>query len=421
METIKEVLDNRAVRSAYQPIVDLRTGDVIAYEALARGPKDSPFERPDVMFAAAREEGLLDELEWQCRAAALKGALEVNMSTPASLFINVEPDALSSPVPEEYADTIARGVDAMRIIVEITERAVASRPAELLTAIQGMRDLGAGIAVDDVGADDRSLAVLPFLRADVIKLDLQLIQGRPTSQIASVVHAVSAHCERTGARVLAEGIETPEHVATALSFGATLGQGWHFGRPEPLPSRLPFVKVWSALPIQAIVPPIRVTQTPFEIVHSKRDVLEANQDVLLSMSRHLEERARELGARAMILSSIQDAAKATPATIARYEDLASSGAFVGLLARGIDDVAMKGVARGELALTDRLTHEWAVCVVGPHFSAALSARELDPGAGHRRRFAFAITHERELVIRMTQALLARLEAGSDRERYLSSS
>lgn len=414
MQTIKELLDDKAIHSVYQPIVDLQTGDVIAYEALARGPSDSPFARPDVMFQIARREGLLDELEWECRAAAVRGALEARMSDPASLFINVEPDALGTPIPADHAELIARGVGEMRIVVEITERAVAARPAELLAAVQGMRALGAGIAVDDVGADDRSLAILPFLRADVIKLDLGLIQRRASSQVAGVVHAVSAHTERTGARVLAEGIETEQHLATALSFGATLGQGWYFGRPEPLPAQLPFVKPWSALPIQVVVPDIRTTQTPFDIVHSKRPVLEADEDVLLSMSRHLEQRGMDLGPRAVVLSGFQHAGHVTPAVLRTYTELAQSGAFVGLFAQGISRLALKNLAHGDLEPTDRMTKEWSVNVVGPHFAAALSARELESDGP--RRFAFALTHDRELVIRMAQSLLARLHQGSDRER-----
>lgn len=160
------------------------------------------------MFAEARRTGLLAELDWECRASAIRGAMELSMVHPAALFINLEPDALEDPVPARHAEVVAEGAQTMRLVAEITERAIASRPAGLLRAIEGIRDLGAGVAVDDVGADDHSLAILPFLRPDVVKLDLRLIQERTNSEVASVSHAVSAHTERTGARVLAEGIET---------------------------------------------------------------------------------------------------------------------------------------------------------------------------------------------------------------------
>ena len=75
---------------------------------------------------------------------------------------------------------------------------------------------------------------MPFLAPDVIKLDLRLVQENPTPQVAEIVHAISAEAERTGALVLAEGIETEQHRQTALSLGARYGQGWLFGRPGEL-------------------------------------------------------------------------------------------------------------------------------------------------------------------------------------------
>ncbi len=120
----------------------------------------------------------------------------------------------------------------------MTERAVAARPAELLTTVARVRELGWGFALDDVGADSASLAFMPFLLPDVIKLDLDLVQGVPTRATAEVMHAVNAHAERSGAWVLAEGIETEAHLTAARALGATLGQGWMYGKPatEPVPT-----------------------------------------------------------------------------------------------------------------------------------------------------------------------------------------
>jgi len=88
--------------------------------------------------------------------------------------------------------------------VEITERALTARPAELLQSVTRIRENGWGIAVDDVGADRHSLALLPFLRPDVIKLDLRLVQGNPSADIAEIVIAANDAAERTGAVVLAD-------------------------------------------------------------------------------------------------------------------------------------------------------------------------------------------------------------------------
>nr|MDQ3878320.1 phytochrome-like protein cph2 [Actinomycetota bacterium] len=216
--------------------------------------------------------------------------------------------------------------------------------------------------------------------------------------------------ERTGARVLAEGIETEDHLRTALSLGATLGQGWFFGRPAPLPAELPFVPPWMSIPLIGTGHPIHETHTPFELLHSSRNILEADAHILLSMSRHLEDWGARLGPRGVILAALQDATRATPSTRARYAAVAATGAFVGVVGEGMSRVDIEGVATADLEPHDRLRREWCVAVLGPHFSAALSARELDPSSS-ARRFAFGVTHNRELVVRMAGSMLYRLEQG----------
>ena len=195
--------------------------------------------RPDLLFGTAHEAGRLAELDWACRSAAVRGALEAGLGRAVKLFINVEPLALGTNRPERFDDLWQRAVDELDIVVEITERALTSRPAELLQAVTEIRDRGWGIALDDVGADVRSLALMPMLRPDVIKLDLRLVQEQPTAEVADIVHAVNAESERTGAVLLAEGIETEAHLTSALALGATTGQGWLFGRPGPLEQAQP--------------------------------------------------------------------------------------------------------------------------------------------------------------------------------------
>src|SRR3712207_2307682 len=119
--------------------------------------------------------------------------------------------------------------------MEITERAIAARPAELLRTVERVRELGWAIAVDDVGAESMSLAFLPLLCPDVVKLDLRLVQERPGPAVAEIMNAVNAYAERSGAVVLAEGVEHEGHLEAARGLGATLGQGWLFGRPAPGP------------------------------------------------------------------------------------------------------------------------------------------------------------------------------------------
>src|SRR4051794_3261756 len=147
----------RTVRSVYQPIVELATRRIVGWEALARGPQGSPLERPDRLFAAATEAGRLVALDHECRLAAIRGALDAGLGRTSALFVNVEPQALGHPMPEHHMPLIARATNELDCVVEITERSLTTRPADLLTAIERIRRRGWRIALDDVGADTRSL------------------------------------------------------------------------------------------------------------------------------------------------------------------------------------------------------------------------------------------------------------------------
>jgi EAL domain-containing protein (putative c-di-GMP-specific phosphodiesterase class I) len=116
---------------------------------------------------------------------------------------------------------------------------VAGDPARLLATVAQAGQAGWEVALDDVGAAPAGLAVLPFVRPDVIKLDMRLLQGRTTAEAAHIVNTVRAQAERTDAVVIAEGIETIKHAREAVAAGATIGQGFLFGHPAPLPSTMP--------------------------------------------------------------------------------------------------------------------------------------------------------------------------------------
>lgn len=405
-ETLAAIIDGEAITSAYQPIVDLESGGVLGYEALARGPIGSPLERPDLLFEAARECGRVAELDWACRASALRGAAAAGLTSPTTLFINVEPAALASQCPPAIAELWNDAAAGRNVILEITERELTDRPADLLRAVREAREIGWGIALDDIGADTRSLALMPLLSPDVLKLDLRLVQRQPNEEIAAIVNAVAAHRERTGAHILAEGIETEEHLATACAMGATLGQGWMFGRPGPLPRQLP----WSPNALaRAREPELRVGETPFEVVREAMRVKPSTKALLLSISLHLEHEAQRLGGDVVVLSAFQTAERFTPRTRLRYERLARDAALVGALGVGLEVEPARGVRGAEIHAGDALSGEWSVVVLGHHFSAALVAKDLgDAGQESERRFDFALTYDRELVTSAAAALMRRL-------------
>jgi EAL domain-containing protein (putative c-di-GMP-specific phosphodiesterase class I) len=404
--SIGEVLATGGVRAEYQPIVDLDSGATVAFEALARGPAGSALESPAALFGAAARAGRTGELDRLCRRVALDGALAAGLRPPASLFVNVEPATLSGTGPI-LGHKAALAAGEIRVVVEFTERDLSARPAEVLDAVEWLRARGCGIALDDVGADDRSLALLPFLAPNVIKLDMRLIQERTTSVgAAHVINAVAAEVERTGALLLAEGIETGEHLRRARAMGATLGQGWLFGRPGPLTAVA--ADAQDADVSRPIGPPPR-PGTPFELVADRRRIRRGDKRLLLALSRQLEAEALRLGGEAILLATFQEAQFFSAASASRYAEISRRAALVGALGVGLDVEPAPGVRGARIEPGDALRSEWDVVVIGPHFAGAFVARDLgDAGADADRRFDFFVTYDRELALAAARALLARL-------------
>jgi EAL domain-containing protein (putative c-di-GMP-specific phosphodiesterase class I) len=210
---LARIIDGRAVRAVFQPLIDLASGDVVGFEALARGPAGSMLESPGALFEAAYGIGRVAELDWVCRAAASGARAELDPAL--RLFVNCETASLGVACPDDLWPAVDVAERRLRVVMEVTERAVARDPAGLLGAVARARAVGWGVALDDVGAEPASLAVMPFVRPDVIKLDLRLVQGRTTAEVARIVNAVRAQAELTGARILAEGIETRRHAEIA--------------------------------------------------------------------------------------------------------------------------------------------------------------------------------------------------------------
>lgn len=406
-ESVAAVIEAGALEAVFQPLVDLSTRSPVGYEALARGPAGTRWESPAALFAAAAEDGVVPELDWACRAAAYRTAMAAGMTAATPLFVNVEPASLRSTCPPHLQEVVRAAAERLQLVVEVTERAVAHDPAGLLAAILRAREAGAGVALDDVGAEPASLAMMPFIDPDVIKLDLRLVQERTSPEVAGIVTAVMAHAERTGARILAEGIEQSRHIDVARTLGATIGQGHLFGRPGRLP-RPPSSTTGALRPRPAVE--VRPEDSPFSVVSACRPTIRATKDLLLPLSRHLERRGQAVEP-GVLLGCFQHARHFTPATRRRYEELARSMVLTAALGVDMPAVPAAAVRGGRLSADDPLRGEWNVILVGPQFAGALVARDLgDDGPDPQRRFDAVITHDRELVIKAALTLVSRVLA-----------
>lgn len=402
---LDDLIAGRGLRTVFQPIVDLDTLVAVAFEALARGPEDTPWESPYAFLSAAYETGRAAEVDWACRRSAYRAALDAGLDQRATLFVNVEPATLGTEAPADVAALQGMALGRLRVVLEVTERAITARPAELLAAVQWARAHGWGVALDDVGAEPGSLALLPLLRPDVVKLDLRLVQDKPDRHVAAVMTAVSAYAEASGAALLAEGIETLAHLQGARAMGMRYGQGYLFGRPGPLPTMGDEDRAVELLAPAELPAP---GSTPFEVVTACRAVRPSTKAMLVEMAKHLEAEAAAQSTPAVVLSVFQDEVHFTPSSARRYQALARSCELVVAMGVGMSREPAPGVRGAELAREDILRGEWSVVVVGAHYAAALVAKDLgDTGPEHLRRFDYALTHERDLVLSAAGTLLRR--------------
>jgi EAL domain-containing protein (putative c-di-GMP-specific phosphodiesterase class I) len=354
------------VTAVFQPIVDLRDRSIVGYEALAR-PRDG--RSPADFFAAAREQGRLADVDRACRELALHDA---GLGAPFALFLNAHAGALEDHVPE-----LPRGGATM--VMEITERALTGRPLAMLRTLTELRTRGWGVSLDDVGADSRSLALMPLLYPDVIKLDLRLLDERSEGDVARVVTAVGAEAERRHATVLAEGIDSPARLEMARATGATVGQGFMLGEPGPLPVPLPEP---GKRPLRLggaggdVAGPI-----PYERVTNWRRPVRGDFALATRAAGLLSAQAAALGATGMLLAA---PALEREATTARYDGLRDALGFVGVLEPGV------------------LDDTWTEVVLGPGYGAVFVGR-CEGG-----EWRFATTYDSELVVECALALMARL-------------
>jgi diguanylate cyclase (GGDEF)-like protein len=237
-QAVRDLLDSGGVESVYQPVVRLRDMAIVGYEALARPLGTPPDSSVEALFAAAHRTGLMRDLDWLCRRAAVQNSHGLPEHTP--LFINVGVSALLDPLHDvDQMLLVLRWArrQAREVVLEITEREVVSDLRRLEEVIATYRAQGFRFAIDDVGEGHSTLEVLAAANPEYIKVARSLTIASDRVGPRSAIHAVVAFAQSSAASIIAEGIETQHHAELMASMGVDLGQGWHLGKPMPPPGR----------------------------------------------------------------------------------------------------------------------------------------------------------------------------------------
>lgn len=246
---VAEVLANRRLRTVYQPIYTLSTGDLLAVEALTRFDT-GPARTPDLWFAAAREAGLGTELE----LAAIESAIDHAQELPRDVELSV--NASPTTMADARLPALVRAANR-RITIEVTEHVSVADYDDFATTIAALRSAGARIAVDDAGAGVASLRHIVHIAPNVIKLDISLTQGVSRSPLRlALATSLIEFAQQTGAQLLVEGVEDAADLRDWAKLGAHGVQGFLVGRPSelPVPTTSPRIVQQSASILQAGAP-----------------------------------------------------------------------------------------------------------------------------------------------------------------------
>jgi EAL domain-containing protein (putative c-di-GMP-specific phosphodiesterase class I)/GGDEF domain-containing protein/CBS domain-containing protein len=246
---LEHILDNARLMTLLQPVLDMAEGRVMGYEALTRGPSNSPLHAPQAMFRVAEHHGLLTVLDWACVRASLKTFSQLKL--PGRLFVNLSPSSLldAAFAPEAMLALLGdAGMASHQVVIEITENATSLDYAFLRKAVAGLRAVGIEVALDDLGEGFSSLRMWSELKPAFVKIDKHFIaEIHQDPHKVQFVRSIRQLAEGAHSCVIAEGVENASELAVLKDLGIRYAQGYLIGRPSPVPIRMPPREVQSCL------------------------------------------------------------------------------------------------------------------------------------------------------------------------------
>jgi EAL domain-containing protein (putative c-di-GMP-specific phosphodiesterase class I)/DNA-binding response OmpR family regulator len=231
-ETFKEILRRRRIRTVFQPIFDLNTMEVFGHEALTRGPVDTAFESPELLFEFAGQH----EATWDLEQLCIESSAHYSGPEAGLLFLNVEAESVTT-LASRPAALVPLEHLRHRVVLEVTERSAIRDVPVFREALGALRRQGFRIAIDDAGSGYASLQSIAELRPNFLKVASTLVTGLHADTIKrDVVEMLVNLGRRIDAACVAEGIETPEDLEECRRLGIPLGQGFYLGIPEEVPA-----------------------------------------------------------------------------------------------------------------------------------------------------------------------------------------
>jgi len=234
---LHETIESGSLEPHFQPIVDLRRGEIIGFEALIRGPSGTSLQYPDALFRTAIESGLQLELELACRKVTLEKYAELRPG--AKLFLNISASLLGSDKHQEgFTEELLKELDIPMsdIVIELSEQHPFDNYGLTVAAVEHYRNMGFAIAIDDLGSGYSGLKLWNELRPEYVKIDMLFISSVDRDPVKKeFVRSICNIAQAMRCMVIGEGVERLEELRALQQLGVNIGQGYFLGRPTPAP------------------------------------------------------------------------------------------------------------------------------------------------------------------------------------------
>lgn len=228
------IINKKKLKSVFQPIVSLKTGEIVGYEALTRITLEDSALNVEDLFNLSDRLGYLWQLEKTCRSNAVKAAQNKPQGT--KLFLNVDPKVVQDP---EFVTGFTKDflhkhdLSSEDVVFEITERHDVDNMELFQKVITHYKNQGFEIAIDDLGSKYSGLNRINYLQPHYIKVDIELVHNIQNSKSQrSLVGMLLRYCNEMGCTLIAEGIETEAELECLHKLGVHCGQGYYLGRPD---------------------------------------------------------------------------------------------------------------------------------------------------------------------------------------------
>lgn len=231
------IIRERSLTVLFQPIIANKKRAIFGYEALIRGPSNTPLHSPVTLFETAARYGRLVELEVLCREVSIQQFVRLNL--PGKLFLNTSPESLFQPNfrTGSTLDILERvGLPPEKVVIELTEQFPTENYEAIREAKHHYKSMGFEIAIDDLGAGYAGLRMWSELRPDYVKIDrhfMQDIHEDPVKQ--EFVRSIKNIARGLNCKVVGEGVETTDEFLCVSRLGIEFIQGYYFARPAQIP------------------------------------------------------------------------------------------------------------------------------------------------------------------------------------------